>query len=177
MNHCNTQTGDKNISFMTILERCVMCVMFYVKTKPTLILFSLSSVRWPPLDRSVGSSVGTPNVSDIMIPVTPTPTPRSDSSLSSTHSIHTPTLPTTTILTFTCTQVLWFLVCLTRSRTSGVTTRPVTKLTYYYSYPHNPLYASRLDPSVLAFIFSLIYRHPSICILFNSRFDSFNKPN
>jgi hypothetical protein len=39
------------------------------------------------------------------------------------HRIQTPTLPTSTVLTFTYTQVLWFLSCLTRSRTSGVTTR------------------------------------------------------
>ena len=37
-----------------------------------------------------------------------------------------PTLPTPTILTFTCVQVLWCLACLTRHRASGVTTRPAT---------------------------------------------------
>ncbi len=50
-------------------------------------------------------------------------------SLTLAHSIHTPTPPTPTILTFTFTQVLWFLVCLTRSRVSDVTTRPVPRLT------------------------------------------------
>jgi hypothetical protein len=49
------------------------------------------------------------------------------SSLTHVHNIHTPTLPT--LLTFTCTQVLWFLSSLTRSRVSGVTTRPATRLT------------------------------------------------
>jgi len=44
-------------------------------------------------------------------------------------NIQTTTLPTHTFLTFTWTQVLWFLSRLTRSRTSGVTTRPVTSLT------------------------------------------------
>ena len=40
--------------------------------------------------------------------------------------------------------------------------------------PHNPVYARRLDPSVLAFSLSL-YRHPIICILYNSRFTSYTK--
>ena len=42
---------------------------------------------------------------------------------------YTPTLHTPTLLTFTCTQVLWFLARLTRPRDSGVTTRPTTRLT------------------------------------------------
>ena len=42
---------------------------------------------------------------------------------------YTYTLRTTTLLTFTCTQVLWFLVSLTSPRVSGVSTRPATKLT------------------------------------------------
>jgi hypothetical protein len=45
---------------------------------------------------------------------------------------------------------------------------------YYYFYPHNPVYPRRLDPSVLVFSLSLC-RHPSICILFTSRFTSDNK--
>jgi hypothetical protein len=71
----------------------------------------------------------TSSASDSIVAFTPAPTPCSRSSLSHAHSIHTPTLPTPTLLTFTCTQVLWFLPCLTRSRVSGVTTRPVTRLT------------------------------------------------
>ena len=47
---------------------------------------------------------------------------------------------------------------------------------YYYSYPRNPVYARRLDPSVLAFSLSL-YQNPSICILFSSRYTSYNKQN
>ena len=39
-------------------------------------------------------------------------------------SIQPPILPTPTLLTFTCTQVLWFLARLTRPRASGVNTRP-----------------------------------------------------
>ncbi len=39
------------------------------------------------------------------------------------------------------------------------------------TYTHNPVYVRRLDPSVLVFSLSL-YRHPSICILFSSRFTS-----
>ncbi len=69
------------------------------------------------------------SVSDIIVTFTLTPTPRSHCSLSHTHRIHTPILPTSTILTFTYTQVLWFLACLTRSRVSGVTTRPGPSLT------------------------------------------------
>ena len=86
------------------------------------------------------------------------------------HSIHTPTLPTPTLLTFTCTQVLWFLPCLTRSRASSVTTRPATT-TYRFFYPHNPVYERRLDPSVSVFSLSL-YRQPFIHILFRSHFTS-----
>jgi hypothetical protein len=50
------------------------------------------------------------------------------SSLTHVHNIQTPTLPTPTLLKFTCTQVLWFLSCLTRPSVSGVTTRPATRL-------------------------------------------------
>ncbi len=50
-------------------------------------------------------------------------------SLTLAHSIHTPTPSTPTLLTFACTQVLWFLARLTRSRASDVTTRPATRLT------------------------------------------------
>ncbi len=72
------------------------------------------------------------------------------SSLTHVHNIQTPTLPTPTLLTFTYTQVLWFLSCLTRPRTSVV----------------------RLDPSFLAFNLSL-YRHPFIYIICRSRFTSY----
>ena len=54
------------------------------------------------------------SVSDSIVSFTPTPTPRSPHSLLPTHHIHTPTLPTPTFLTFTCTHVLWFLARLTR---------------------------------------------------------------
>jgi hypothetical protein len=50
-------------------------------------------------------------------------------SLTLEHNIHTPTPSTTTLLTFTCTQVLCFLPCLTRPRASDVTSRPDTSLT------------------------------------------------
>jgi hypothetical protein len=49
-----------------------------------------------------------------------------------THHTHSPTPSTSTLLTFTYTQVLWFqksLVSMTESRTFDVTTRPVTRLT------------------------------------------------
>jgi hypothetical protein len=57
----------------------------------------------------------------------PAPSPSPPSSLTHVHSIQTPTLPTPTLLT--CTQFLWFLSRLTRSRVSGVTNRPSTRLT------------------------------------------------
>ena len=77
------------------------------------------------------------SVVDGIVSFTPTPIPRSRSSLSHTHNIHTPTLPTSTLLTFTftCTQVLWLLSCLTRSRDSGVTTRPATRITTISTRP------------------------------------------
>jgi hypothetical protein len=61
----------------------------------------------------------------------PRPPRTPPSSLTHVHNIQTPILPTPTLLTFTCTQVLWFLSSLTRSRTSGVTTRPATSLTIF----------------------------------------------
>jgi hypothetical protein len=70
------------------------------------------------------------SVSDNIVAFTLAPTPRSRCSLSHTHSIHTHTLPTSTLLTFTCTQVLLFLTCLTWSRVSGVTT------SYLFQYAH-----------------------------------------
>ena len=50
-------------------------------------------------------------------------------SLTNVHNIQTPTLSVPTLLTFTCTQILWFLSRLTRSRASCVTTRPDTRIT------------------------------------------------
>jgi hypothetical protein len=41
-------------------------------------------------------------------------------------------------------------------------------------FTRNPVHPRRLVPSVLAFSLSW-HRHPSICILFNSRFTSYNK--
>ena len=78
---------------------------------------------------AASASPTTYSVSDSIVAFTPAPTPRSRCSLSHTHSIHTPTLPTSTLLTFTCTQVLWFLARLTRPRASGVTTRHAPRLT------------------------------------------------
>jgi hypothetical protein len=79
-----------------------------------------------------------------------------------------PYLPVPTLLTITCTQVLWFLPrwpvsCLLLSD-------------HCMFYPHNQVYVSlgRLDPSVFEFSNSL-YRHPSMCILCSSRFTSYNQ--
>ena len=78
---------------------------------------------------AASASPTTYSVSDSIVPFIPAPTPRSRCSRSHTHSIHTPTLPTPTFLSFTWTQVLWFLARLTWSRASGVTTRPATRIT------------------------------------------------
>ena len=44
-------------------------------------------------------------------------------------SIQSHTLPTPTLRTFSCTQVLWCLARLARPRSFGVTMRPDTRLT------------------------------------------------
>ena len=71
------------------------------------------SQTYRPLTASVNPT--TYSVSHSIVSFTPAPTPRSRCSLLPTHSIHTPTLPTTTLLTFTFTQVLCFLASLFRS--------------------------------------------------------------
>ena len=81
--------------------------------------------------RTASENPTTYSVSDGLVSFILTPTPRSHYSLLPTHIIDTPTLPTPTLLTFTCTQVLWFLARLTRTRSSGVTTRPDTRLTIF----------------------------------------------
>jgi hypothetical protein len=45
------------------------------------------------------------------------------------NQVHSTQTPTPTLLTFTCTQFLWFRSCLTRPRVSDVTTRPAASLT------------------------------------------------
>ncbi len=121
---------------------------------PTPTPFSLSSIsdthRFMDFFRnrnSLPAASTTPtiySVVDSIVAFTPTPTPHSRSSLSHTRSIHTPTLPTSTLLTFTCTQVHWFLsrqTRLTRTRASGLTTRPDTRLTIIWLYVDTtPLY-------------------------------------
>jgi hypothetical protein len=77
--------------------------------------------------------------------------PSHPSSLAHMYRIQSHTLPTSTFLTFTCTQVLRCLSRLTWTRDSGVT----------------------IDPSVLVFSLSL-YRHPFTCILCRSRFPSYH---
>jgi hypothetical protein len=93
------------------------------------------------------------SVSDNIVEFTQAPTPHSRSSQSHAHSIRTPTLPTSTLLTVTYSQVLWFLSRLTSPRASGVTTGP----------------ASRLATSVTFFTLSLdlafFYSHKKINIL------------
>ena len=49
-----------------------------------------------------------------------------------------------------------------------------TLFLFFKPYPRNPVYARRLDPSVLTISLSL-HRNPFICILFNSLFTSYNK--
>jgi hypothetical protein len=71
------------------------------------------------------------------------------------------TLPTPTLLTITCTQVLWFLQCLVRTTVSySVTTR--TRLwTRLYVYTWNQMNPRRSRSPVSVFGLSL-YRNPSI---------------
>ncbi len=71
------------------------------------------------------------------------------------------TLPTPTLLTITCTQVLWFLQCLVRTTVSySVTTR--TRLwTRLYVYTWNQVNPTRSRSPVSVFGLSL-YRNPSI---------------
>ena len=59
----------------------------------------------------------------------PTPSPSPPSSLTHVHRIQSHTLPTPTLLTIMCTQVLCCLARLARPRASGVTMRPDTRLT------------------------------------------------
>jgi len=101
------------------------------------------------------------------------PYPSPPSSLTYAHIIQSYTLLTTTILTFMCTQVLWCLVCLVRSRVSGVIMDPDIRITYSF-YPRNPVYVRSLDPSVLVISLSL-HRHPFVCMLFSSRFTCYKK--
>ncbi len=86
--------------------------------------------------------------------LSPPPSSRTD-----VHIIQNPTLPTPTLLTFTCSQVFWFLSRLTKSRVSSVTTRPVTSLTIISTCPLNPVCVRSLDPSVLVFSLSLYRYH------------------
>jgi hypothetical protein len=93
----------------------------------------------------------------------PTPSPSLHYFLTHAHS----TLPTPTFLTITCTQVLWFIECLTWTTVSyWVTTS--TSLTV--CLPVQPSVCEIvLGPPVSAFSLSL-YRHPFLYTLFNSRF-------
>ena len=59
------------------------------------------------------------------------PSPSPPSSLTHVHIIQSHTLPTTTLLTFMCTQVLWCLARLVRPRVSGVTMRPILGLLFF----------------------------------------------
>ncbi len=96
----------------------------------------------------------------------PFPTP--PTSLTHTHNIESHTLLTPTLLVFMCTQVLWCLACLTRSRSSGVTTDPDIS-SYYSFYPRNPVYARCLDSSVLAISLSLVVLALSISTVFSTQ--------
>ncbi len=62
------------------------------------------------------------------------PSPSPPSSLTHTHIIQSHNLPTPTLLTFMCTQILWCLTCLVRSRSSVVTMRPDTRLTIFSTH-------------------------------------------
>jgi hypothetical protein len=95
------------------------------------------------------------------------PSPSLYYSLTHAHS----TLSTPTLLTITCTQVLWFLERLTRPVVSCCVT--TTRLTVCLPARRGVLDPSVmrgvLDPSVSALSLSL-YQHPFIYTLFSSRF-------
>jgi hypothetical protein len=59
----------------------------------------------------------------------PAPSPSSPSSYTHAHSIQSHTLLTPTLLTFMCTQVLWCVPRLARSRASGVNMDPDIRIT------------------------------------------------
>jgi hypothetical protein len=67
----------------------------------------------------------------------PTPSPSQPSSFKYVHSIQSHTLPTSTLLTFMCTQVLWCLERLVRISFSGVTMRPDTSLLFFLLTLHS----------------------------------------
>jgi hypothetical protein len=53
-------------------------------------------------------------------------------------NIQTPTLPTSTLLTFKCTQVIWFLVCPTSPRVSFCATNRLKCIWLHQSNIHTP---------------------------------------
>jgi hypothetical protein len=65
------------------------------------------------------------------------PFPSPPSSFTHVHTIQSHTLLTSTLLTFMCTQVLWCLPRLTRSRVSGVTIPPIPGIGSIRSYLKN----------------------------------------
>jgi hypothetical protein len=117
------------------------------------------------------ASPTTYSVSDSIVAFTPAHTPCSRSLLSHTHSMHTPNLPTSTLLTIICTQVPWFLASLTRPGVSFCVVTTRIRLTLCFT---RATQCMRGDPSVLAFGLSS-HRHPSICILFRFHFISYNQ--
>jgi hypothetical protein len=86
------------------------------------------------------------------------PSPSPPSSLTHVHSIQSHTLPTSTLLNFTCTQVPWCLACLTRPRASGVTMTPNTGRTIFST-----------ESSALVFSLSS-HRQSYTGLIFSSRF-------
>ncbi len=109
------------------------------------------------------------NVSDRIVVFTPAPIPRSRSSLSYTHTIHTPTLPTSTLLTL-------FLSCLTRPRSSVVTTRLVDLVPPSWPLgPRSSVVTTRLvhqgwsrDRNTLLGLLLFLPDQPSVCETFRS---------
>ena len=92
----------------------------------------------------------------------PAPSPSLSYSITHTHS----TLPTSTLITITCPQVLWFLDRLTRTTVSCCDT---TRTRFGICLPTQHCVRRVLDPPVSTFSLSL-YRHPFLYTLFNSRF-------
>jgi hypothetical protein len=110
------------------------------------------------------------SVSDSIVVFTPGPTPSSRSSISYVHRIHTQPSPHPRSSRSHTLRSFGFL-CVWSGLLSP-TVWPLLDLPVLCFC--NPVYERSLDPSVLVFSLSL-YRHPFICILFSSRFTSYNK--
>ena len=95
------EKGTEDTSNLVQIEevKCATVILIYIGSVPNSARLTYLSVY----DSRDGASVPAP------------------SSLTHVHRIPSHTLPTSILLTFMCTQVLWCLPCLDRPRVSGVT--------------------------------------------------------